>query len=178
MRSVRHVVLVGLMGSGKSTIGRRLAGAMNVPFVDTDTAVEAVSGRGIREIFAEDGEIVFRDLESRVLRDALSMETPSVIATGGGAVLRDVNRNLLAGHHVVWLRAEPTLLASRVGRQANKASGHRPLIDDDPLGRLTAMSVERRPLYESVSTIVVDVDDRSPDEIVGACRRAIAGSEA
>jgi shikimate kinase len=133
---VRHVVLVGLMGSGKSTIGRRLAGIMNVPFVDTDVSVEETTGRSIRAIFEQDGEEAFRDLESRILADAM---------------------------------------ATRIGRQAKRAEGHRPLADDDPFGKLSAMSSERRSLYESVSTNVIDVDDRSPDEIVNACLLAIGG---
>jgi shikimate kinase len=172
---VPHVVLVGLMGSGKSTVGRRLAAAMKVPFLDTDSRVEEIAGRDIRTLFRQDGEDAFRDLESRVLDEALSVPTTTVIASGGGIVLREENRIRLGGHRVIWLRAEPTLLASRIARQARKASGHRPLVDDDPLGKLTTMSSERRPLYEVVSTAVIDVDDRTPDEIVRACQVAIDG---
>jgi shikimate kinase len=172
---VRHVVLVGLMGSGKSTIGRRLAGIMNVPFVDTDVSVEETTGRSIRAIFEQDGEEAFRDLESRVLADAMATPSRCIVASGGGVVLRERNRRLLEGHDVIWLRADPKLLATRIGRQAKRAEGHRPLADDDPFGKLSAMSSERRSLYESVSTNVIDVDDRSPDEIVNACLLAIGG---
>lgn len=159
------------MGSGKTTIGRRLASALGRSFVDTDARLESTSGRTVREIFESDGENAFRDMESETLIDTLSSTTPLVVATGGGAVLRDANRDALSTHDVIWLRADPVVLQRRVGRPG----GHRPLIDADPLGTLTAMSVERRPLYESVAEFVIDVDGRRPEEITAECLSHLAG---
>ncbi|MEY3618315.1 MAG: shikimate kinase, partial [Actinomycetota bacterium] len=143
------------MGSGKSTIGRRLAGMMNVSFVDTDVSIEETTGRSIRSLFEQDGEEAFRILESRVLADALATPNRCIIASGGGVVIQERNRRLLEGHDVIWLRADPKLLATRIGRQAKRAEGHRPLVDEDPLGKLTTMSSERQSWYESVSTHVI-----------------------
>jgi shikimate kinase len=170
---VRHVVLVGLMGSGKSTVGRRLAKVLSADFIDTDERIEETSGRTIRDIFREDGEDRFRDLESRVLHETLSRTSLAVVASGGGIVVRPTNRELLSGHHVIWLRADPELLASRIGRHSRRGTGHRPLVDGDPLAKLTAMSVERRSHYEAVSTAIIDVDQLAPDDIVTRCADAI-----
>lgn len=165
------------MGSGKTTIGRRLASALARHFVDTDARLESTSGRTVREIFESDGEIAFRDMESETLLDTLSSPTPLVVATGGGAVLRDANRVALSTHDVIWLRAEPAVLQRRVGRTGRRPGGHRPLIDVDPLGTLKAMSEERRPLYEAVARFVIDVDRRRPEEITGICLAHLAGGQ-
>ena len=170
---MRHVVLVGLMGSGKSTVGRRLARALGRDFIDTDTRVEASTGRSIRDIFAENGENEFRDRESEVLESTLETEVPSVIATGGGVVLRDTNRRLLDDHSVIWLRARPELLVDRVAGSTRRGAGHRPLLDGDPLAKLTLMATERRALYAEVSDVTIDVDALAIEQIVRTCVDAV-----
>jgi shikimate kinase len=167
--SADHLVLVGLMGSGKSSVGRRVADALGRPFVDTDQRVERREGRTIRDIFATDGEAVFRDIESSVLVDVLSSTEPAVIATGGGIVTRSDNRDLLAegrdsGVHVVWLRATVDTLAARLAAGASR----RPLLDGDVRGHLTELDERRRDLYGAVASEVVDVDDRTLDDVVSA----------
>ena len=143
-RSVaRHTVLVGLMGAGKTSVGRRLAGSA-VAFVDTDAVIEQREGRSVRDIFATDGEPAFRILEEEVVAGSLAEDARSVIATGGGAMESTATRDLVnrarAGGRafVVWLRAEPGELASRVG-----GSTHRPLLDADAEGRLTELAAAR-----------------------------------
>jgi shikimate kinase len=162
-----HIVLVGLMGSGKSSVGRRLAEALGRPFVDTDHRIERQAGRSIREIFADDGEDAFRVLESSVLADVLTSPEPSVIATGGGIVLLPVNRDRLTGlrsHglHVVWLRASLETLMARL----TNGAARRPLLDGDVHERLTALDERRRDLYRAVASATVDVDDRTLDQVV------------
>jgi shikimate kinase len=162
-----HIVLVGLMGSGKSSVGRRLAEALGRPFVDTDQRIERRAGRSIREIFATDGEDAFRVLESSVLADVLSSPEPSVIATGGGVVLLRVNRDRLTGLrsdglHVVWLRASLDTLMTRLATGAAR----RPLLDGNLLERLTELDQRRRDLYRAVASAIVDVDDRTLDQVV------------
>lgn len=164
----QHVVLVGLMGSGKSTVGRSLAERLGRELLDTDALVEARAGRSIREIFAVDGEQAFRDLEGELLVEVLARPTPAVIATGGGVVLRDANRVALASAaaRVVWLCAEPATLLDRV-----RNAPHRPLLDHDPAGTLQRMAEERAPLYREVADLIVRVDGRSTHEVVEAVLR-------
>jgi shikimate kinase len=161
----RHVVLVGLMGTGKTSVGRRVAHCLGRDFLDSDAQVEARTGRTVREIFESDGERVFRELESRALAEALARPEPAVIAAAGGVVLYPENREQLrTAATAVWLRADPSLLASRV-----TAGEHRPLLDDDPLTVLQRMHREREALYEEVAQgRVVDVDRRSIEAAVDA----------
>jgi shikimate kinase len=157
-----HLVLVGLMGSGKTTVGREVARRLGRPFLDSDDQIEAGEGRTVREIWTTDGEPAYRRLEARVLTDAVTATEPSVIAAAGGVVLDPANRERLrrAGA-VVWLDGAPETLAARA------ASGdHRPLLDGDPVATLRSMSIDRRSLYEEVADHVVDVTHRSPDEVV------------
>jgi shikimate kinase len=161
----RHVVLVGLMGTGKTSVGRRVAQCLGRPFLDSDAQVEARTGRTVREIFESDGEAVFRELEARALADALGRCDPSVIAAAGGVVLDPANRERLrTSATAVWLRAEPSLLASRIA-----AGDHRPLLDDDPRQMLARMHEQRGALYDEVAGgRVVDVGSSSIEEAVDA----------
>lgn len=164
----QHLVLVGMMGSGKSTVARLVAQRLGRRVVDSDAVIEARTGRTVREIFAEDGEPAFRALESQVLAEALADCEPAVIAAAGGVVLDPANRAALrrSGARVVWLSAEPTTLAARVVQ-----GGHRPLLDDDPLGTLQQMHVDREPLYREVADAIVSVDHRTAVEVAEAVLR-------
>ena len=147
-----HVVLVGMMGVGKTTVGRRVAEALGRPFVDSDAVIEARTGRSVAEIFEADGEPAFRAVESEVLIDALASAEPAVIAAAGGTVLSEANRVALrrAGT-VVWLRAPVDLLVSRVA-----GSTHRPAIAADPAATLARLAEGRDELYAEVADLVVD----------------------
>jgi len=160
-----HVVLVGLMGVGKSTVGARLSEVLGWPLVDSDEQVEAATGRTVREIFERDGEAVFRAFEARALADALDAPGPSIVAAAGGVVLAEENRRRLKAPkiEVVWLRADATTVAARAAEGV-----HRPLLADDPVGVLARMAVEREPLYREVADHVVSVDGRSVEEVTGA----------
>lgn len=153
----RHVVLVGLMGSGKSTLGRRLAARLERGFVDADAALVEIADRSVAEIFATDGEEAFRAVEADVLEELLEHHEPTVIASGGGVVLREDSRRRLQGPEVtvVWLDASPAFLASRV-----EEGQHRPLLAGDEPARevLARLHAERAPLYAAVADITVDVE--------------------
>jgi len=164
----QHLVLVGLMGSGKSTVARIAADRLGRRMIDSDAVIEAATGRTVRQIFADEGEEAFRKLETAALHDALASPEPVVIAAAGGVVLRKENRTALkhANARVVWLCATPDVLVERV-----TSSGHRPLLDDDPAGTLQRMYVEREGLYREVADAVVLVDHRSPSDVVEAVLR-------
>lgn len=149
------------MGSGKSTVGRQLASRLGWAFLDSDAMVEASTGSTVAELFESDGEVTFRAEESRVLAEALASGTPAVVSAAGGSVLSKANRGLLATQAiVVWLRAEPSTLATRV-----QPGGHRPLLGADHAVALAELDAVRRPLYEEVADVVVDVDDLDPPRV-------------
>jgi shikimate kinase len=163
-----HLVLVGMTGAGKSSVGRLVADRLNQDWVDTDQLIEKTTGRSVREIFATDGEPAFRTVESDVLREALAQTSPTVISTGGGIVLSQTNRDLLsnAQHRVVWLMADPSILLERL-----QHGMHRPLLDNDPEGTLARMWEQREALYREVADVIVSVDGRSIAEVAEAILR-------
>ena len=162
------IILVGMMAVGKTSVGRRLAASRGWEFFDSDRQIEAMTGRTVAEIWRTDGEPEFRRLEAQVLADALASTKPRVIAAAGGTVLDDENRRLIKQHHpVVWLRGTPEVLVRRLG-----VATHRPLLDDDPAAALERLDAIRRPLYEEVADVVVDVDDLTPDQVV-TCIEAV-----
>lgn len=143
-----NLVLVGFMGSGKSTIGRRCAHDLGYGFVDTDSIIEAQERTSVAEIFAARGESGFRDLETAAIEEAASRDH-RVIATGGGAVLRQSNREALRRTGIViWLRITPEEIVARCGDGRT-----RPLLarSEDPLGRVTALLQEREPAYAAAA---------------------------
>ena len=168
MSESRHLVLVGMMGVGKSTVGRALASDLGRPLFDSDEMIEERTGRTVREIWLAEGEPAFRTLETEVLLEALASEEPSVIAAAGGVVLSDVNRSALQGEqaHVVWLRSEVDVLLDRV-----RKGGHRPLLDEDPQAALRQLFDERAPLYQEVADAIVSVDNRSVGDVTKAVLR-------
>jgi shikimate kinase len=159
-----HIVLVGLMGSGKTTVGRLLAQRLGRQLLDSDEMVETRTGRTVRQIWEADGEAAFRVEEARALGEALAAPEPSVVAAAGGVVLRDENRAALraADALVVWLRGEPDVLVERA-----VTGEHRPLLDDGPLAQLRGMARDREALYREVADVVVDVSATDPQALVG-----------
>jgi shikimate kinase len=157
------VTLVGMPGCGKSTIGRQLARRLGWPFVDSDAQIEQRIGCPIRSYFEQHGETNFRDLEQEVLAE-LTRASPRVLATGGGALLREANRQLLAGRtHVVYLRSTPEELYRRLRHDT-----HRPLLQvADPLRRLRELYRERDPLYRSTAHYVIETGRPTVKMLVG-----------
>ena len=154
-------VLVGLPGSGKSTIGRRLAKALNVGMLDTDAAIEERTGRRIADIFATDGEQEFRRIEEEVVRSALA-EHDGVLSLGGGAVTSPGVREALAGHTVIYLE-----ISANEGVRRTGGAAVRPLLaGGDRAAKFRALMATRVPLYRRVATIRVDTNRRSPGAVV------------
>lgn len=171
----RHLVLVGMMGVGKTSAGRRLALRLGRPFVDIDRLVEARAGKTVPEIFAGDGEPAFRALEAEAVGAALDSEVPAVVAFGGGAVLDpDTRRRAREAALVVWLQAPPRELARRVSAAQQRSAGTaRPLLTHGPPeATLEALAAEREAAYRDVAHVLVDTAGRSPGQVATAILRA------
>ncbi|HEX3537234.1 MAG TPA: shikimate kinase [Stellaceae bacterium] len=154
----RTIVLVGLMGAGKTKIGRRLAARLELPFFDSDHEIEAAAGESIPEIFEHHGEIAFRDGERRVIARLLRQPV-HVLATGGGAFMDPQTRAIIARRGVsVWLRADLDVLLARVSRRSN-----RPLLQErDPRAVLAELIERRYPVYAEAD-LTIDSGDGPPD---------------
>lgn len=161
------VVLIGSPGAGKSSVGRRLAQRLGVPFADTDTMIEDEAGMSVADLFVTEGEPAFRDREERAVARAL-LEQPGVLSLGGGAVLRPSTRERLAGQRVVWLTVSLSDAAARVGM--NTA---RPLLLGNVRATLGALLEERTPLYASVATDVIETSGRTVRQVVDEVSRAL-----
>ncbi|MEJ6021858.1 shikimate kinase [Ramlibacter sp. PS4R-6] len=157
-----RLILVGLPGSGKSTVGRQLARRLGLTFTDVDHAIEQRIGCSIRSFFEREGEVAFRDVEEQVIRE-LCAQDDGVIATGGGAVLRESNRATLhAAGHVIYLNSTPEEVFRRV--RHDKA---RPLLQvDDPLQRLRDLHAQRDPLYRETAHFVIETGRPSVPTLV------------
>jgi len=167
--AARSIVLVGLMGAGKTTVGRALAGALRMPFRDADHEIEDAYRGAIAEIFAERGEAEFRDGERRVIGRLLSQEPPHVLATGGGAFMQADTRAVVQAHALsVWLKVDLDVLVRRVSRKSN-----RPLLKGrDPREVLSALAEQRYPHYAE-ATLTVEAGDASCAASVDAVIDAI-----
>ena len=157
----RAIVLVGMMGSGKSSVGRRLAGRLGLSFVDADTEIETAAHMTIPEIFAQRGEAEFREGERRVISRVLTTRAPLVLATGGGAFMNAETRERVKELGIsVWLKAEPDVLMRRVRKRSN-----RPLLQTaDPEATLRRMLAEREPVYALADITILSSDE--PHEVV------------
>lgn len=178
-----HVVLIGLMGVGKTTVGRRVATLLGRTFVDSDLLIEATTGRTVKQILADDGLVALREVEAAALFDALALPEPVVVGCAAGVVLDPANvARIVAARQsgdarVVWLVGDPAVLATRT-----QSRGHRPWLDEDPAGTLARMHGERAPLYEQIADLMVDVTPAGqagdPDLTAQAITDWLAGATA
>lgn len=166
-----NIVLIGMMASGKSTVGRLLANAMGRPFIDTDALVEERAGMPIPQVFAEQGEAAFRELEAAVVTDVMARDG-QVVATGGGVVLRPENREVLrAGGMVFWLDVPATELYDRAVAQG--VEGRPLLAGKDPSGRLAALAAARREAYAAAAHVRMDGAGREPGALADQIRALV-----
>ena len=173
----RSIVLVGMMGAGKSTIGRRVAARLRLPFLDADIEIEAAAGMSIPDIFETHGEPHFRDGEARVIARLLD-NGPAVIATGGGAFMREETRARIRDRAVsIWLKADAEVIMKRVKRRAD-----RPLLQtEDPTATVARLLEVREPLYRSADLTILSRDvphERIVDECMDVLRARLCGHAA
>lgn len=165
-RPPRQIVyLIGLRATGKSTVGKLLAERLGVPFHDADVVLETRAGRTIRDIFATEGEAKFRDLEQEVLRE-LSESGPAVVATGGGVVLREANREVMrSSGKVVWLMADIDTMLTRL-RDDPATTERRPDLAAGGRAEIEQLLQSRESLYQSCADVTIDTTGRSPEAVV------------
>jgi shikimate kinase len=170
----RSIVLVGMMGAGKSTIGRRLSARLRLPFLDADTEIEAAAGMSIADIFETHGEPHFRDGEARVIARLLD-GGPAVIATGGGAFMREETRGRIRSKAVsIWLKADADIIMRRVKRRVD-----RPLLQTtDPATTVARLIEERKPVYQCADLTIWSRDvphEKIVDECIDALHALLCG---
>lgn len=166
----RSIVMVGMMGAGKTAVGKRLAQHLGLPFYDADAEIEAAAQQTIPELFEKEGEAFFRDKEKLLIARLLATESPIVLATGGGAYMHPATREAIRACAIsIWLRAEPDVLMRRVRRKSN-----RPLLKTaDPEGTLKKLLDVRSPLYAQAD-IAVESLDVSHEEVLKAVLQALS----
>lgn len=152
------IVLVGLMGSGKTTVGRLVAVATGRELVDVDVAIAARTGKTVRQLWEEGGEVAYRSLERDEVLATLGRDV--VLAAPGGVILDPTVRDALGDAFVAWLRARPATLAARV-----RPGDHRPLLGENPEDDFASMDAERAELYAAVADITLDADGNNPDAL-------------
>jgi shikimate kinase len=168
-RPGRGLALVGYRGTGKSTVGRILACRSQRDFLDADLELEARAGRPVSAILTEDGEPVFRDWEERILAELIEQSPTAVIATGGGAVVREVNRSRLRDFgFIVWLTAEPDELASRLRSDPRGLAARPALSADGTVAEIARVLEIRKPLYQEVADAVIETGGNTPDLVAAA----------
>ena len=158
-----NIVLIGFMGCGKTTVGRELQQRLGYPLVDMDQVIEQRAGKAITEIFADEGETAFRDMETALLRELNDPTAPRrIISTGGGVVGREENRSLLKDlGYVVWLHAPAAVILERTAKNRS-----RPLLHtDDPAARIQSLMEERKPLYQETAHLKLDTAGLCSDEV-------------
>ncbi len=167
-----HVVLIGLMGAGKSTVGRLVADRLDRLLVDVDLVIQERTGMTVRQLWERAGEVGYRPLERDIVIEALCADRPDVVAVPAGAIDDALVRTTVewSPSFTVWLRGEVPTLADRVG-----SSDHRPLLGTDPIGVLTAQAAERAALYGELADLALDIEGRTPAELADAVVAAVPG---
>jgi len=159
-----NLVLIGYRCTGKTTVGKLVAKELKMAHVDADDALEEDAGRTIRDIFNDDGEDFFRDLETQVIQRLVQRDN-TVISLGGGAVIRDDNRQALIPHRIVWLQATPESIWKRMNTDSTTGQRRPALTDHDGYREIVELLDDREPLYRACAEISVDTEEKSPSEI-------------
>ncbi|OYP37125.1 shikimate kinase [Rhodopirellula sp. MGV] len=163
----KHLFLIGYRGTGKTTVASILAALLQTRWIDLDVVIETKAGKTISELFTEGGEPLFRDWETRCLQESIESDgPPQVISLGGGAVLREENRDFIADNgHCVWLTASPETIAQRIGADATTAARRPALTDLSPTDEIKSVLTAREPIYREASHYAVSTESLAPAEV-------------
>jgi len=164
---MQSFILIGYRGTGKTTVAQKLADRLEMPAFDSDVEIERHAGKSIAEIFAQDGELAFRNMEESVITEILARSMPLVLATGGGAILRSSTRERLRrSGRVIWLTATPATILYRITNDAASQT-MRPNLTSLPMQEeIVAVLEQRKPLYAETAHAILDTDTLTTDEIV------------
>jgi shikimate kinase len=174
MSPTQPIFLIGYRGTGKSAVAQALAERLGCDWVDADDEVERRAGKSVVEIFSQDGEAAFRDLEAQVVAD-LCLRTQSVVALGGGAVLRDDNRAAIqAAGPVLWLIASVDTIVARLAADESTASRRPNLTDAGGRAEIDAVLAQRTPIYRGCATLTVDTEGKTPAEVADEIVKQLA----
>jgi shikimate kinase len=167
-----NLILIGYRSAGKTSVGKRLAEKLGLPFCDTDELISRRTGKSVREIVADKGWESFRR-EERIVIKGLTFMHGSVIAIGGGALMNPANLELLKGKGVfIWLTADAATIIERMGNDGTTREQRPPLTNEDPLSETAALLKEREPVYRVIADLIVDTAGRTIDEVAGEiCKR-------
>lgn len=161
-----RIILIGFMGAGKTTVGKKLATSLGLSFLDLDQFLEAETGRRIKDIFKEDGEEMFRSIETKMLRRALSTKSDIVLATGGGIITKEENKRLLEKEEkIFYLKADYNTLYHRLLKDTSRPL----LLAEDREAKIKSLLELRLPKYENLAKYTVETDGKAVDEIVAEC---------
>lgn len=161
------IIFIGYRGTGKTTVARQLAAQLGLPAKDSDAEIERKAGKTIAEIFAQDGEALFREMEESVIAEILGADEPVILATGGGAILRSATRNRLRrSGTVIWLTAAPATILRRITDDAHSATMRPHLTSLPPLEEIVSILEKRTPLYAETAHETICTDAETVDEIV------------
>ena len=175
--AMQSFIFIGYRGTGKTTVARKLAERLGIPVIDADAEIQRQSGKSIAEIFAQDGEAAFRDIEESIIAAILPSTSPLILATGGGAILRENTRKRLRqSGRVFWLTAMPDTILQRIARDVSSAT-MRPNLTSLPMrDEIVTILEQRQMLYSEVAHEMIDTDCRTADEIVEIVLRSEMGS--
>ncbi len=158
---MKHIILIGFMGSGKSTYGKLIANKLGYTFVDTDTYIERREGRSISDIFTDDGEEYFRNLETEALKELMQVNKPQVLSLGGGTPLRECNRELMKGGYSIFLK-----ITAEEAYERLKDDSERPLLQTKaPKAAIAELLSIRNPIYEMAADYVLSEENKSLDDV-------------